>query len=176
MHRTTPRLILRPTTVADLEHLFAIYGDPATNTFNPAGPMKAITQAASLLDGWIAQWRERGIGPWVVAARDDPGQVIGFGGISMHRYLEQERVNVGYRFATAAWGKGYATELTQAALAFGFSECGFEKIFALVRPMHAASIRVLEKSGMLLVDTLDDVPGAAPSWVYAIGRQSWAHV
>ncbi|WP_288378369.1 GNAT family N-acetyltransferase [uncultured Massilia sp.] len=176
MHRTTDRLILRPPEPADLAALFAIYGDPATNTFNPAGPMANIELAASLLDRWLAQWRELGIGPWTIATLDAPGHPIGFGGISMHRYLDHERVNVGYRFATSAWGRGYATELTRASLAFGFEEQGFSEIFALVRPAHAASIRVLEKAGMQQIDTLDDVPGAAPSRVYAISREAWAHV
>ena len=166
MLRTTSRLVLRPPGMDDLASLFAIYGDPATNTFNPAGPLKDVQQAASLMDNWLGQWRERGFGPWVVASRDAPGQVIGFGGISMHKYLEQERINVGYRFATSAWGQGYATELTQAALDFGFDEHGFKGVFALVRPMHEASIRVLEKAGMVLVGTLDDVPGGQPSRVY----------
>jgi RimJ/RimL family protein N-acetyltransferase len=33
-----------------------------------------------------------------------------------------------------------------------------------------ASIKVLEKVGMQLVDTLDDVPGQAQSLVYRVGR------
>lgn len=122
--------------------------------------------------GWLAQWRTRGLGPWAIAARDDPARVLGFGGISLHPYLEQERVNLGYRFATSAWGRGYATELGQAALAFGFDEHRLDQIFGLVRPHHAASIRVLEKIGMARFDTLDDVPGQAPSLVYRAVRSS----
>ncbi|WP_312512717.1 GNAT family N-acetyltransferase [Massilia sp.] len=119
----------------------------------------------------MAQWRARGLGPWAIAARDDPARVIGFGGISLHTYLEQERVNLGYRFATSAWGRGYATELGHAALAFGFEDRRFNEIFGLVRPQHAASIRVLEKIGMARFATLDDVPGQAPSLVYRAMRR-----
>jgi hypothetical protein len=39
-------------------------------------------------------------------------------------------------------------------------------LFAIVRPSHAASIKVLEKVGMQRMGSLDDVPGQAPSWVY----------
>ena len=169
MEHTSPKLRLRPPAEDDLARLFAIYGDAATNTFNPAGPLPDIERAQTLLAGWLAQWRERGLGPWAIAAQDDPAHVIGFGGISLHPYLEQERVNLGYRFATA-WGRGYATELGLAALAFGFEEHRCEEIFGLVRPQHAASIRVLEKIGMRRVDTLDDVPGQAPSLVFRAVR------
>jgi len=171
MERASERLLLRPPTVDDLERLFAIYGDAATNTFNPAGPLPDIGRAQALLAGWLAQWRDRGLGPWAIAAQDDPAHVIGFGGISLHPYLEQERVNLGYRFATAAWGQGHATELGQAALDFGFDEHRCAEIFGLVRPQHAASIRVLEKIGMARFATLDDVPGQAPSLVYRAVRQ-----
>lgn len=166
MRYITPRLLLRPPMEDDVEPLYAIYGDAATNTFNPVGPLPDVGSAQAVLSGWRTQWRTRGLGPWAIAARDDPARVLGFGGISLHPYLEQERVNLGYRFATSAWGRGYATELGKAALAFGFDEHRFNQIFGLVRPQHAASIRVLEKIGMARFDTLDDVPGQAPSLVY----------
>lgn len=171
MRYTTARLLLRPPVEDDVAPLYAIYGDAATNTFNPAGPLPDAERAQAVLAGWLAQWRARGLGPWAIAAQDDPAHVIGFGGISLHPYLEQERVNLGYRFATAAWGRGYATELGLAALAFGFDEHRCDEIFGLVRPQHAASIRVLEKIGMARFATLDDVPGQAPSLVYRALRQ-----
>jgi len=172
MQRTTARLLLRPPEPGDLPCLYAIYGDPATNTFNPAGPLTDIDQARTLLQGWREQWRDKGIGPWAIALRSAPDKLIGFGGISSHGYLGVERINVGYRFDRAAWGAGYATELGAAALAFGFDECRLPEIFALVRPAHLASIRVLEKIGMQRFATLDDVPGQAPSIVFRAARSS----
>ena len=38
MFAETARLRLRPVTESDVDDLFRIYGSPATNTFNPAGP------------------------------------------------------------------------------------------------------------------------------------------
>lgn len=57
-------------------------------------------------------------------------------------------------------------ELSRAALDFGFAELAVPEIFAIVRPNHAASIKVLEKVGMQRMGSLDDVPGQARSWVY----------
>jgi RimJ/RimL family protein N-acetyltransferase len=45
-----------------------------------------------------------------------------------------------------------------------------DKIFAIVRPAHAASIRVLEKCNMKLLETLNDVPNEEESLVYIIER------
>ncbi|MCK1791321.1 GNAT family N-acetyltransferase [Pseudomonas violetae] len=172
MLRTTARLILRPPEASDLARLFAIHSDPVTNLFNPAGPMRDLDQANAVLKDWIAHWVENGFGQWAITRRDAMDEVIGFGGIALRQYLDVERLNLGYRFASNAWGKGYATELAGTAMAYGFDELQVHDIFALVRPAHLASIRVLEKTGMQLVDTLDDVPGQLPSLVYKASRCS----
>jgi RimJ/RimL family protein N-acetyltransferase len=166
MPRTTSRLILRPPRADDLASVFAIHSDPATNQYNPAGPMTEIGQAQSLLDDWLEHWDQKGFGQWVIASRDSPQSVIGFGGLSQRMYLEIERLNLGYRFAVSGWGKGYATELSVASLEYGFGELGVEQIFAVVRPAHSASIRVLEKIGMQRIEPIDDVPGQPFSLVY----------
>ena len=167
---TTARLILRPPNAEDLESLFVIHSDPATNRFNPAGPMSDRNQAAAVLDEWMRHWSEKGYGQWAIATREAADEVIGFGGIAMRKYLDVERLNLGYRFGVNAWGKGYASELARAGLDFGFDELQVKDIFALVRPAHLASIRVLEKIGMQRIDTLDDVPGQLPSLVYRARR------
>ncbi|MGE8189624.1 GNAT family N-acetyltransferase [Pseudomonas sp. NPDC086278] len=170
MPRITARLLLRPPQVDDLASVFAIYGDPATNQFNPAGPLTRIDQAQTLLTQWMTHWEIHGYGQWTIATRDAPDCVIGFGGVDSRKYAETERLNLGYRFAVTAWGRGYATELSRAAVGFGLDELKLRQIFALVRPAHAASIHVLEKIGMQRVDVLDDVPGQLPSLVYTISR------
>jgi RimJ/RimL family protein N-acetyltransferase len=107
----------------------------------------------------------------VICTRESPDEIIGFGGIDARKYLAVERLNLGYRFGTQAWGKGFATELSQASLDYAFAELNVLEVFAVVRPHHQASIRVLEKVGMLRIDTLDDVPGQAASLVYRLTRE-----
>ena len=170
MHRTTARLVLRPPTADDLDSLFTIYGDPATHQFSPFGPLRDLGQAQALLDTWLYHWEKKGYGQWAVSTCEAPQTLIGFGGLDARMYVEVERLNLGYRFAATAWGKGYATELSQAALAYGFEELGLNEVFAVVRPNHSVSIRVLEKIGMQRVDLLDDVPGQPPSLVFKARR------
>lgn len=162
----TPRLLLRPPVASDLERLFAIYGDPATNVYNPFGPFADLEKARSVLTGWIEHWRQHGFGQWAIEAREAPGRVIGFGGIGYRKYLEQEALNLGYRFATEAWGHGYATELARAALQHAFGSLKLPEVFAIVRPVNQPSIHVLEKAGLQRIGSLDDVPGQEPSHLY----------
>lgn len=166
MQLITSRLIVRPVKGSDLARLFAIYGDPATNQFNPNGPMSDISQATLMLEGWLHQWRVNGFGQWAIATRECPERIIGFGGVAMMNYLKVERANLGYRFEVSAWGQGYATELGVAALDWGLNQLELPAIYGLVRPNHSVSIRVLEKIGMQRIDVLDDVAGQAPSYVY----------
>lgn len=166
--RSTARLSLRPPRPDDLASLFAIYGDPATHQFNPSGPLADIDKAQALLESWLKHWRDKGYGQWAIATLEAPDAIIGFGGIDARQYLDVERLNLGYRFAVQGWGRGYATELSRAALDYGFTELAVPEIFAVVRPDHAASIKVLEKVGMQLIDSLDDVPGQARSLVYRV--------
>lgn len=169
--RFTERLVLRPPVAADLQSLFAIYGDPATNTFNPFGPHSDIGKSHNVLGGWLAHWAERGFGQWAVATKEEPRRVIGFGGVAFRKYLEADALNLGYRLAASAWGQGYATELARAALHFALQDLRQPEVFAIVRPINTPSIRVLEKIGMQRIGTLDDVPGQEPSYLYGARRE-----
>lgn len=165
-----PRLIYRRPQQADLPTVFAIFGDPQTNQFNPAGPMTDIAQAEALLDRWLQHWTTHGYGWWVISKPQTPEKILGFAGIAAHDYLGKPVTNLGYRFAVEAWGHGYATEAAQTALTHAFHHLGLPEVFGLVRPEHSASIRVLEKIGMHRFGDLDDVPGKAPSLVFRIQR------
>jgi ribosomal-protein-alanine N-acetyltransferase len=88
-------------------------------------------------------------------------------------YGEEVKLNLGYRFDAKSWGKGYATELSFAAIEFGFDQLNTEEIFAIVRPGHLASIKVLEKCEMVLFDKLNDVEGQAESLVYKITKPDY---
>ncbi|MBK5343437.1 GNAT family N-acetyltransferase [Pseudomonas sp. TH49] len=172
MPNTTTRLTYRRPQQADLPTVFAIFGDPQTNLFNPAGPMTDITQAEALLDRWLQHWETHGYGWWAISSAQAPEHILGFAGIAAHDYLGKKVINLGYRFAVEAWGHGYATEAAQNALTHAFNHLGLPEVFGLVRPDHTASIRVLEKIGMCRFGELDDVPGKAPSLVFRIQRDA----
>jgi RimJ/RimL family protein N-acetyltransferase len=172
MSATPPRLLYRRPQQADLPTVFAIFGDPQTNLFNPAGPMTDIAQAEALLDRWLQHWATHGYGWWAIRSAQNPQQILGFAGIAAHDYLGKSVTNLGYRFAVEAWGQGYATEAAQAALTHAFDHLGLPEVFGLVRPDHVASIRVLEKIGMHRFDVLDDVPNKAPSLIFQIQQSA----
>jgi RimJ/RimL family protein N-acetyltransferase len=79
-----------------------------------------------------------------------PGELVGFCGLTVPMFLPEvlPAVEVGWRLARGAWGRGLATEAARAALAFGFEEQGMAEIVAIVQPENVRSLRVAEKLGM----------------------------
>lgn len=165
----TARLILRKPAKEDFEKFFEINHDPETNVHNPAGPM-SFQKAESTFTRMLEYWERYHFGSWAIAEKESPENIIGFGGLSYKLYGEEEKLNLGYRFASQAWGKGYATEFTRKAIDFGLNEGNNEEIFAIVRPSNIASVKVLEKAGMINIGTLNDVPGQPESLVYRIQK------
>ncbi len=71
---------------------------------------------------------------------------MGFCGL---RHLDGgPEVEVLYGISPAEWGRGYATEIAQAILRYGFETAGLARIWGIADPENLASRRVLEKIGM----------------------------
>lgn len=168
----TPRLILRRPTSVDTKAYFEIYGDAATNVFNPAGPCASYAEAESAMAQQHAKWERYGHGLWAISLQSRPDEVIGFGGLTRRIFGEAERVNLGFRFGTSAWGKGYATELAQACLDVAWHHLLVPEVWASVRENHQVSRRVLEKIGMKPVERVPDFHGMPASIWYLVSDSS----
>lgn len=167
MHHSK-RLTLDRPVLNDFDRFFAIDSDPETNLFNPLGPMN-LESARLVFSNMLKHWDDHQFGSWTIKISSSE-TIIGFGGLSYRTYGNELKLNLGDRFDTAFWGKGYATELANFSIHYGLHQLQLEKIFALVRPKHAASIKVLEKCNMQLFGKLDDVPNEANSLVYVIEK------
>ena len=172
----TQRLHLRPVQPGDADDLFRIYGDPATNEFNPSGPYPHLQHARTVLNRWLEHWQKYGFGNWAISLRDNPHHIIGFGGLSVLGYADITINNLGYRFATEAWGQGLATEFSACALRYGFEQQKLPEISAVVRPQHLASQKVLQKNGLSWVRDIHDVKDAPPSLLFSLSRHDWLSV
>ncbi len=176
MQLYTERLCLRPVRDSDLDELFRIYGDPETNTFNPAGPYPDIGCASVVLTSWIQHWQNEGFGNWAILSKVEPGKIIGFGGLKVRNFADIVMNNLGYRFETAAWGKGYATEFSRFAVRYGFTHLKLREISATVRAQHLASQGVLTKTGLKYVREIRDVDNAPPSLLFTLTLDEWRNV
>ena len=84
------------------------------------------------------------------------GEVIGFAGLSPCDALGADDFEIGFVLARRAWGRGIATEIGEAQLAFGFEQLKCGRLLGLVDPRNAPSIHALEKLGMRHLETIAD--------------------
>ena len=66
--------------------------------------------------------------------------------------IDKKRAEIGYYLLPKYWGQGYALEAIRAVIPFGFSQCGFNSIFAYPSEKNVASCRVLEKAGFKIIE------------------------
>lgn len=119
-----------------------------------------------MLEAWIAHWDAHAFGYWAVADASRPADVLGFGGVMYKDVGHLHGLNMYFRFAPEAWGKGYATRLARAGLDLAFNTLGAAEVLGLVRPFNMPSRRVLERAGFVQFSSAADVPGEQPSLLY----------
>lgn len=146
----TERLLLRPLTLDDVDAYFDVYGDARTWEHLPSGrhTSRAVSEEAiqSAIDGRLAY----GLSHNAVVLRQPLGGLPAgvFLGSAGAKMLDFDAWNLGYRFAPAAWGHGFATEAAAVSLEAARSTRPSTPVTARVLGDNAASIRVLERIGL----------------------------
>jgi RimJ/RimL family protein N-acetyltransferase len=142
---TTPRLHLRPRTMADLDACVAMDLDPEVHRFiYRHGPPDPQQHRRQLRERIASAWPPAG-GIWVVEWQGRPGFL---GWCGLFPLEDSGLIEIGYRYRRAAWGQGIATEAARAVLDHGFRALGFDPIVGVTDPDNLASRRVLEKIGL----------------------------
>lgn len=144
----TERLLLRRLREADRENIVALQADPETNRFNPEP--YTVDGANELYDAWMRQWAEHGFGYLTVSALDDPETILGFGGVRYHEWNGERVLNLAYRFWPFTWGKGYATEMAAAVVAWAERAIPDVPVIANIMASNEPSIRVAERLGFTI--------------------------
>jgi RimJ/RimL family protein N-acetyltransferase len=75
--------------------------------------------------------------------------MIGWAGLAVPHFLPEvlPAVEVGWRFTESSRGRGLATEAGAAALRWGFTAGGLDRIVSIYEPANVASGRVMERLG-----------------------------
>ncbi len=151
----TDRLVLRAWRDEDRAPYARLNADPEVMEHFPS--TLTPEQSDAMVDHMAAAWSRRGYGLWAVEARD--AGFIGFVGLSSPSWEAHFTpcVEVGWRLAREAWGRGYATEAARRAVAWGFAELDLpdDQIVSFTTVGNARSRAVMERIGMTR-DPADD--------------------
>jgi RimJ/RimL family protein N-acetyltransferase len=168
---TTPRLILRAAVEADISILQnLIFGDSDVMRFAFSGAPMAGDAAEDFIRRSFTFGES--LTGMAVLTEKPAGEVIGFAGLSPCQALEAGDFEIGFVLARRAWGRGIATEIGEAQLAFGFEQRKCSRLLGLVDPRNAPSIHALEKLGMRYVKTIAD-PRRGSRNIYVIEAEEW---
>jgi RimJ/RimL family protein N-acetyltransferase len=142
----TPRLVLRRWHASDLEPFARLNADPEVMRFFPAPLDRAASDA--FVDRIEQGFEDNGFGLWAAQERD--GELIGFIGLTRPRFEAAftPAVEVGWRLARSAWGRGLATEGARAVLADGFERVGLEEIVSFTAEVNERSAALMRRIGM----------------------------
>ena len=164
----TPRLTLRPLQPADAEAYAAMRYHPEVARWLPPASGDPLEAALASIERFADGWQRRGHAPWGVFLDD---RLIGHGGLNFVPEFDQTEVL--WALHPDAWGRGYATEVAQAALVYGFETLGLELIFAITLPDNLASQAVMKRLGLTYRRRVDYKSFTGIVW-YDIEREAWS--
>ncbi len=150
----TERLVLRGWRDGDRAAWAAMNADPEVMRY--FHDTLTREQSDAMLDRMDAALAEQGWGLWALE-RQDTGEMVGFTGLAVptHDLPFNPCVEVGWRLARSAWGRGFATEAAREALRVGFDEVGLAEVVSMTSVPNTPSRAVMERLGMTR-DPADD--------------------
>lgn len=148
----TERFILTKMTAGD--------GDKYFRLSNNDNVMKYVTgysltreESDHMLRGFLEEYgMDTYLGRYLIEDRFS-GELIGAAKLDK----VGQAVEIGYRVMEEFWGRGVATEIATNLIRFSQSVLKARDVIAFVNVNNTASIRVLEKAGMVNTETIEDI-------------------
>jgi [ribosomal protein S5]-alanine N-acetyltransferase len=139
----TQRLILREHNLDDATDFFHLNDDEKVLLYTGDNKFKDKYDATNVLMKIVMlQHQLYNLGRWAVIRKSD-NKYIGWCGFKYDD--ETKEVNLGYRFFSSEWGKGYATEAAQASMNIKHVLKDVKYIVGRVHEGNDASAAVLKK-------------------------------
>ena len=143
----TTRLIGTPANPTDFADIRILHNDPSVMaTLSADGATFTEDQTRAFLERAADHWKSHGFGLWIF--REQPsGDFVGYGGIKHAIVEDHDEIELAYAITSNHWRKGFATEISRAALKHGFDTMHLERIVAFTLPHNKASRAVMEHCG-----------------------------
>lgn len=170
------RLLLRDFTLEDWQDVHAYASQPEVCRFQAWGP-NTPDESRAYVERIIALAQVRPRTGFHLAVVFPPTEtVIGAGGLDIRdqRFRSGE---ISYIIHPHYWKRGFATEVADTLLAFGFTALNLHRIIATCDPRNIASQRVLQKLSMryegYMRETMFIRDGWRDSLLYSLLEREW---
>lgn len=150
----TQRLILRDWNNNDLPGFIEMNRDEKVMEYflKPLIPEESTAYYQRICD----EFQQCGYGLYAVEVKES-GEFIGYIGLHHPTYDLGwgPCIEIGWRLAANAWGKGYATEGATACLKYAFRQLHLSRVYSFTSLPNKRSERVMQKIGMQKVGEFD---------------------
>ena len=150
----TERLLMRPLNMNDVNALYKLDSDPLVMKYLGNRPVSNLEEVHFYLKNILKQYELYGIARWAVMEKSS-GEMIGWAGLKFMNEVtngHKDFYDAGYRFRPEFWGKGYATEATNAWIDYAKNQLNIHTLYASAHTENIASQNVLKKCGFLQKD------------------------
>ena len=147
-------ILLREFSIDDSNEMYSIVSDERVLKFERWGPLSEI-ETNSMISFILSSQQQlpRTVFDLAVESSEN-GQLLGLGHLTI---LPEESVGeIGFVLGKQYWGYGYGTSLAKVLIRFAIVNFKIKKIIASCSEHNIASIKVLKKAGMTLVEFNDD--------------------
>jgi RimJ/RimL family protein N-acetyltransferase len=171
----TARLILRPPAPEDLPWILADMNTPAV--LRHLGGVRAPEVVAEGLADDIAAFHSGGHQRWTVWLGDGPTRIGRCGLFHLRSLAAPEALRgqreIGWIFAEAHWGCGYATEAARAVIAYAFDALALPVLYSQTSDSNRGSTRMMQRLGFTRRAAFDYVdpdypPADNPTTVWSL--------
>lgn len=142
----TERLLLRPFCLYDVKTYYGLATDEEV--------LKGTDMPHELDEASAREWVVAHPESWqrrkelfVLVTTLDTREIVG--SVSVFTYDRHDKADLGYWIARSEWGKGYATEATEAIVKYVFGTMKLHKLEANHLARNPSSGKVLEKLGFI---------------------------
>lgn len=140
----TDRLMIRETTVEDVDEFYKIYSDPEMTRFME-GLFEDPEDEKRYQKDYIKKvYGLMGFGVWTLVRKEDM-RVIGRAGYSVRNGFDE--AELGFLVGKEFQRQGYCMEALRAIMDYGRDVLGFDSVQTLVKAENAVSIHICEKLG-----------------------------
>ena len=170
----TDRLIIRDITPTDYDDLLSLHSDPIVQEYTGEPTINSIEEVIQASEErTFMDYKVYGYGRWAVVLKSK-NCFVGWAGL---KYLpEFDEIDLGYRFLQKYWGMGIATEASIAILKYGFEVLKLKRIIAVAMIDNKASIRVMEKCGMIFDKKAPYDEGGVDDIWYKLNIEDYNHL
>jgi RimJ/RimL family protein N-acetyltransferase len=148
---STVRLSIRRLGDGDLEELAEVFRDPEVWWFEYGRGLERA-ETVAFLDRQKQLWDDYGFGGCAVRDRRE-GALLGVVGLGARTFSDPllPHVTVGWRFASGAWGHGFATEAAVALLRQAFGPMRIPAVGCVTNRENSRSLAVARRLRMEVI-------------------------